>query len=111
GPLEGGAAIEGAGQEEDTPVSPDVGALPDDVDDARAVGPDRATLAPVGLGIIGGGAELALAPGAPTVGGGVDDQRLGQEVAATEGDVADVDVAEEGTRGLVVGPDDFIVSK
>src|SRR5262249_55564137 len=105
------AAVERAGQEEHALAGLDVGTFPDDVDHARAVSPDGAALPPAGLGVVGGGAELALAPGAATVGRGVEHDGLGDRVGAAEGDVAQVDVAEERARGRVVGPDVVLVGQ
>src|SRR5207247_3513805 len=77
GLVEVAAAVERAGQEEHALAGLDVGAFPDDVDHARAVGPDGAALPPAGLGVVGGRAELGLAPGAATVGRGAEPDGLG----------------------------------
>src|SRR4029450_518123 len=103
GPLEGVAAVERAGQEEHALAGLNVSAFPNNVDGARAVGPDGASLAPAGLGIVGGGAELDLAPSTAAVAGGVEHYGRGDRGGAAEGGVAHVDIAEERARGCVVG--------
>ena len=109
-PLEVRAAVEGPGLEEDALAGLDVGADPDHVDHAGAVGADRAALPAAGLGVVGRRGELRVRQVSPP---SVDRANsTGSESGrAAEADVADVDVAEVRARLGVVGPDLLLVAE
>ena len=71
------ASVERAGLEEHALARHDVGADPDDVHHAVAVGADRAALAAAGLAVVGRRGQLARSPGVTAVGGPGEQHRLG----------------------------------
>ena len=86
----------------------------EDVSVAVAVGPDRAAVKRIALAVVGCRSDWMSAPRRTAVARHGDLELGGRGVAlllAHEVGPADIDAAEEGTRGCVVGPDLLLVGE